>query len=253
MAGPIGLSRMMEGRSEVPMERNWSGRRSSTATLALVAASLAFAPAARAQDVNEPYIVYHLGPAAEAMQAAGVDGSGESSPAIVQISQKWSIEPAFWISVDEARMLVRAEREDREARTRLTALRRPIEEYPSRVTLTRFGVVNAGLSCGEAQHKARTAQRLADTLSRLSQLNGAGTGLVGAISSGATRFVAPMAFATVVTGFAASWAGQLATAYRTAPCWTGGAPWRFGPGTLKTSSSRGLSRTPLPSRGRPGW
>lgn len=235
------------------MERNWSGRKPGTLSLALLAAGLAFAPAAAAQEVNEPYILNHLGPAAEQMQAAGVDGSGESSPAIVEISQRWSIEPAFWISVDEVRMLVRAEREDRDARTRLTALRRPIEEYPTQLTLARFGVMKAGLSCGEAQNKARTSQRLADTLSRISQLNGAGTGLVGAISSGATRFVAPMAFATAVTGFAASWAAQLATAYRTAPCWTGGTPWRFGPGVVKTSNSRGLSRTPPHLPGQPGW
>jgi hypothetical protein len=211
-------------------------------------------PSAYAQEVDEEYILYQLGPAAEEMQWAGVDGSADSSPAIIEIAQRWLIEPAFWVSADEARMLVRSERDDGEVRGRMASLRDPLEAYPSRVTLARFGVMTVALTCGQAQEKARTAQRLADTLSRVSHLNGVGTGLVGAISQGATRFVGPMAFATAVTGMAAAWAGQLASAYRNAPCLAGGQKWRFRPNVLKTTA---LSPDPFPgrssSRGRPGW
>lgn len=210
-------------------------------------------PAAFAQEVNDDYIVYQLGPAAEEMQRAGVDGSAESSPAIIEIAQRWGIEPAYWVSVDEARMLVRAELEDRDARGRQASLLNPLDKYPFRMTLARFGVMTVGvLPCGQAQEKARTAQRLADTLSRVSQLNGVGTGLVGAISQGAARFVAPMAFATMVTAFASSWAGQLAAGYRNAPCLAGGQLWRFRPNVLRTSLSQDPSRIPLSSPGRHG-
>jgi hypothetical protein len=231
------------------MDRNGSVRIRGSMPLALVV--LLLSHAAAAQEVNEDYIVNHLGPAAEAMQAAGVDGSPESSPAIIDISQRWGIGPAFWVSVDEVHMLVRAHR-DGEVRSRWASVTEPLELSPSRLMLARFGVMPAGLTCQQAQQKALSAQRLADTLSRVSQLNGAGTGLVGAISQGAVRFVAPMAFATVVTSFAASWAGQLASAYRTAPCIAGGQEWRFRPNVLKTSLSPGLSHDPLSSPGRPG-
>jgi hypothetical protein len=211
-------------------------------------------PAAYAQEVDEEYILHHLGPAAEEMQWAGVDGSADSSPAIIEIAQRWLIEPAFWVSSNEARMLVRSEREDGEVRGRMGSLRDPQQSYPSRITLARFGVVTVALTCGQAQEKARSAQRLADTLSRVSQLNGVGTGLVGVLSQGATRFVGPMAFATMVTGFASAWAGQLASGYRNAPCLAGGHQWRFRPNVLKTTT---LSPDPFPGRssspGRHGW
>jgi hypothetical protein len=208
--------------------------------------------AVSAQDVNEEYIVNHLGPAAEDMQWSGVDGSPESTPAMIEIGQRWGIDPAYWISVDEVRMLVRGDREDREARERQASLRSPMERYPSRMVLARFGVVSVGLTCGQAQEKARTAQRLADTLSRISQLNFAGTGLVGALSQGATRFVAPMAFATAVTGFASVWASQLAAGYRNATCLAGGQIWRFRPNVLKTSLLLDPSRIPFSLPGQPG-
>ena len=210
-------------------------------------------PAAYAQEVDEEYIMYHLGPAAEEMQWAGVDGSGESSPAIVEIAQRWLIEPAFWVSTDEARMLVRSSREDGEVRGRMASNTDPLDAYPSRLALARFGVLKVALTCGQAQEKARSAQRLADTLSRVSQLNGVGTGLIGAISQGAARFAGPMAFATAVTGFASAWAGQLASAYRNAPCLAGGQQWRFRPNVRKITA---LSPEPFLGRscspGRPG-
>jgi hypothetical protein len=211
-------------------------------------------PAAYAQEVDEEYILYQLGPAAEEMQWAGVDGSAESSPAIVEIAQRWLIEPAFWVSLDETRMLVRSGREDNEVAGRMASLGDPVLPYPSRVTLSRFGVLRVALTCGQTQEKARTAQRLADTLSRVSHLNGVGTGLVGAISQGAARFVGPMAFATAVTGMASAWAGQLASAYRNAPCLAGGQKWRFRPNVLKTTV---LSHDRFPGRssspGPRGW
>ena len=145
-------------------------------------------PAAYAQEVDEDYILYHLGPAAEEMQWAGVDGSGDSSPAIIEIAQRWVIEPAFWVSPDEARMLARSEREDGEVRGRLGSLRDPQQSYPFALTLARFGVVTVALTCGQAQEKARSAQRLADTLSRVSQLNGVGTGYGGRAQSGCNTF-----------------------------------------------------------------
>jgi hypothetical protein len=210
-------------------------------------------PAAYAQDVDEDYIVYHLGPAAEEMERAGIDGSAEDSPAIIAIAQRWSIEPAFWISVNEARDLVRSAREDAEVRSRMASLSDPLAAYPSRAMLAQFGVVKIALTCGQAQERARRAQRLADSLSRLSQLNGAGTGLIGAISHGAARFVGPMAFATAVTGFASSWAGQLAGAYRNAPCLAGGPQWRFRPNVLKrTTLLTEPFLDPSSSRGRRG-
>ena len=51
-------------------------------------------PAAYAQDVDEDYIMDHLGPAAEEMEQAGIDGSGEDTPDIIWIAQRWSIAPA---------------------------------------------------------------------------------------------------------------------------------------------------------------
>jgi hypothetical protein len=232
------------------MERNPGVRVSHIVVLAFVV-FVALHRVAAAQEVNEDYIVHHLGPAAEAMQWAGLDGSGESSPAMIEIGQRWGVEPAYWVSVDEARMLVRSEREDRDGRTR-AALRNPLDDYPARLFLARFGVVTVGLTCGDAQAKARSAQRLADSLSRVSQLNGAGTGLIGAISLGAARFVAPMAFATAVTGFASVWASQLANGYRNAPCLAGGQQWRFRPNVQKTSMSQDRSHVPASSPGRPG-
>jgi hypothetical protein len=231
---------------------DWSriGRICGTTPLALVVL-LQLSPTALAQEVNEDYIVNQLGPAAEEMQWAGLDGSPESTPAMIEIGQRWGIDPAYWIGVDEVRTLLREEREDRD-RTRLGSLN-PLDKYPSRLLLARYGIVSVGLTCGQAQDKARTAQRLADTLSRLSQLNGAGTGLVGAISQGAARFVAPMAFATAVTGFASVWASQLASGYRNAPCLAGGQLWRFRPKVLKTSLFHDRSRMPLPSPGPHGW
>lgn len=233
------------------MDRKWIARICGTVPLALVLL-LCRPPALVAQDVNEDYIVNHLGPAAEDMQWAGVDGSPESSPAMIEIGQRWGIEPAYWIGVDEVRDIVRGEREDREARERWASLIAPTERYPSRMVLARFGVVPVALTCGQAQEKARSAQRLADTLSRISQLNGAGTGLVGAISQGAARFVAPMAFATAVTGFASAWASQLAAQYRNAPCLAGGQIWRFRPNVQNTSFSHDPFRIPFSSPGRPG-
>ena len=232
------------------MDRHRIANTCATLSIVLVVILL-LPPAAHAQEVDEDYIVNHLGPAAEEMQWAGVDGSPESSPAIIEIAQRWWIEPAYWVSVDEARMLVRSGREDDPDRSRM-ASHDPLARYPSRITLARFGVVTVGLTCGEAQERARTAQRLADTLNRVSQLNGAGTGLIGAISGGAARFVAPMAFATAVTGFASAWAGQLAAAYRNATCLAGGPQWRFRPNVLKASLSPDHSRSPFSSRGRHG-
>ena len=211
-------------------------------------ALLLFSGAASAQEVTEDYIVNHLGPAAEEMQWAGVDGSGESTPAMIEIAQRWGIEPAYWISVDEVRALVRAEREDR-VRERYASFVNPLDQYPSRLTLARFGIVKVALTCAQAQQKAREAQRLADTLSRLSQLDAVGTGLVGALSGGAVRFAAPLAFATLVTGMASVWASQLANGYRNAPCLTGGEPWRFRPNLVKTSLSPDLCRAPCSSPG----
>jgi hypothetical protein len=211
-------------------------------------------PGAFSQEVNEDYVIYQLGPAAEAMQAAGVDGSPESSPAIIEIAQRWGIEPAYWVSVSEVHMLVRADHEDRDARGRQASLLDPVQYYPFRLMLARFGVMAAGaLSCAQAKEKAQTAQRLADSLARVSQLNGVGTGIVGAISGGAMRFAGPLGFATLVTGFASTWAGQLAAGYRNAPCMAGGQLWRFRPNVLKASLSRGPSRTPVSSCGRHGW
>jgi hypothetical protein len=214
-----------------------------TLTALFVLSSVAFA-----QEVTEDYIVNQLGPAAEEMQWAGVDGSGDSTPAIVEVSQRWGIEPAYWISVDEVRAIVRDGREDR-VRERLAAFGGPTNQFPSRLTLARFGIVKVGITCTESQRKAREAQRLADTLGRLSQLDAVGTGLVGAISQGSMRFAAPLAFATMVTGMASLWANQLAAGYRNAPCLTGGDPWRFRPDVTKTSLSQNLFRDQVSSRG----
>ncbi len=212
---------------------------------------LCMAATAFAQEVNEDYIVNHLGPAAEEMEWAGLDGSPDSTPAMIEIGQRWGIDPAYWIGVDEVHSLLREAREDRE-RTRLGASLQLFGNNPSRLTLARYGVVLVGLTCGQAQERARTAQRLADSLSRASQLNGVGTGLVGVLSQGAARFVGPMAFATMVTGFASAWAGQLATAYRTAPCLAGGQLWRFRPNVLKASFSHAPSHIPPSSPGERG-
>ena len=182
------------------MERNRRiGRVCGVVPLAFAAAVTWLPPAASAQEVNEDYIVNHLGPAAEEMQAAGVDGSPESSPVIIAIAQRWLIEPAYWVSVEEARMLVRADREDAQERNRQALLSNPLHPYPSRVIVARFGVLRVGLTCGEAQQKAQAAQRLSDTLGRLSQLKGIGTGIVGAITQGAARFAGPQGIATMVT------------------------------------------------------
>jgi hypothetical protein len=204
-----------------------------------------------AQEVNEDYIVNHLGPAAEEMQWAGVDGSGDSTPAMIEISQRWGIEPAFWVSVDEVRVLLRESKEDR-YRERWASFARPTDDYPSHLTVARFGIVTVGLTCAQAQQKARSAQRLADSLSRISQLDAAGTGLVGALSNGAMRFAAPLAFATMVTGMASVWASQLAAGYRNAPCLTGGDLWRFRPNVMKASLSPDLFPDPRSLRGRYG-
>ncbi len=227
---------------------NWNRlvRLSGVAAVTLMAVAL-LSRAAFAQEVTEDYIVNHLGPAAEEMQWAGVDGSGDSTPAIIEISQRWGIEPAYWISVDEVRALLREAREDR-VRERL-ASGSPLEQYPSRLTVARFGIVRVGLTCAEAQRKAREAQRLADALSRLSQLDAVGTGLVGALSGGAMRFAGPLGFATLVTGMASVWANQLAAGYRNAPCLTGGDLWRFRPNVMKASRSQDLSRAPGSSPG----
>jgi hypothetical protein len=238
------------GLSEEPMD--WNRLVRLPAIVGLTLAGLALFPgAASAQEVTEDYIVNHLGPAAEEMQWAGVDGSGESAPAIIEISQRWGIEPAYWISVDEVRALVRAEREDR-VRERYASFVDPLNRYPSRLTLARFGIVKVGLTCAQAQQKAREAQRLADTLSRVSQLDAVGTGLVGALSGGAVRFAAPLGFATLVTGMASLWASQLANSYRNAPCLTGGDPWRFRPNLMKASLSPNLSPVPCSSPGPSG-
>lgn len=221
--------------------------------VAALVAAVILPLAASAQEVDEAYIVNHLGPAAEEMQAAGVDGSPESSPVIIAIAQRWVIDPAYWVGVDEAEMLVRADREDRDARGRQAALTSPVEKYPSRIVLASFGILRVGLTCQQAQAKAQSAQRLADTLGRLSQLNGVGTGLIGVISQGAARFVGPMAVATMVTGFAATWAGQLAAGYRNAPCLTGGQQWRFRPNVLRASHFPGPFPAPRSSHGRHGW
>jgi hypothetical protein len=220
------------------------------AALALVIVVHA-APPVFAQDVTEDYVEHQLGPAAEEVQWAGLDGDPESTPSMIEIGQRWGIEPAYWIGVDEVRTLVRASREDRE-RTRLGSLRSPTSEYPAQLVLARFAVVRVALPCGETRRKADAAQRLAEALGRLSQLNGAGAGLVGAMSSGAARFVAPLAYAAAVTGFAGSWASQLAAGYRNAPCLAGGQLWRFRPNVQKTSLSLDRYRTQSSSPGRRG-
>jgi hypothetical protein len=221
------------------------------AVLLTLGAFALFSRAASAQEVNEDYIVNHLGPAAEEMQWAGVDGSGDSTPAIIEISQRWGIEPAYWIGVDEVRSLVRESREDR-VRERMASFMNPLDQYPSRLTLTRFGIVKVGLTCAQAQEKARAAQRLADSLARISQLDAVGTGLVGALSGGAIRFAGPLGVATMVTGMASVWASQLANSYRNAPCLTGGDLWRFRPNVIKTSLSRDRFHAPCSSPGPSG-
>jgi hypothetical protein len=232
------------------MDWNRLVRLAGVVSLTLIACALPLR-AASAQEVTEDYIVHHLGPAAEQMQAAGVDGSGDSTPAIIGISQRWGIEPAYWISVDEVRWLLRSAREDR-VRERMASFSNPVEQYPARLTVAQFGIVKAQLTCGQAREKARSAQRLADTLGRLSQLDAVGTGLVGALSQGAMRFAAPLGFATMVTGMASLWANQLASAYRNAPCLTGGDIWRFRPNVTKTSLFHDLFRDRSSSPGRCG-
>ena len=229
------------------MDWNRLVRLPGVALLTLVVVPL-LSGAAFAQEVTEDYIVNHLGPAAEEMQWAGVDGSGDSTPAIIEISQRWGIEPAYWISVDEVRTILREQREDRD-RERLASFASPMDRYPSRLTVARFGIVTVGLTCAQAQEKARSAQRLADTLSRLSQLDAVGTGLVGAITQGSMRFAAPLGFATMVTGMASLWANQLAAGYRNAPCLTGGDLWRFRPNVMKASLSRDPFHAPYSSPG----
>ena len=232
------------------MDWNRLVRLSGVVVLTLIGCALPLR-AAFAQEVTEDYIIHHLGPAAEQMQAAGVDGSGDSTPAIIGISQRWGIEPAYWISVDEVRWLVRSAREDRvrERMASFSTFSSPTKPYLSQLTLTQFGIVNAGLTCGQAKEKARSAQRLADALGRLSQLDAVGTGLVGALSQGAMRFAAPLGFATMVTGMASLWANQLASAYRNAPCLTGGDLWRTRPNVTRTSLFQDLFRDPLSSPG----
>ena len=232
------------------MEWNRLARSPANVVVTLVASAL-LSGSVFAQEVNEDYIVNHLGPAAEEIQAAGVDGSGESTPAIIEISQRWGIEPAYWIGVDEVRALVREAREDRE-RERMASWVNPLDRYPSRVTVARFGLVTVGITCTEAREKARSAQRLADALARLSQLDAVGTGLVGAISQGSMRFAGPLGIATMVTGMASAWAGQLAAQYRNAPCLTGGDLWRFRPNVMKASLSRDLFLGRYSSRGPSG-
>jgi hypothetical protein len=202
----------------------------------LLAVLIVCSGGANAQEVTEEYVVNQLGPAAEMMVAAGIDGNNlDQAPDIIQIMQGNGIAPAFMISVDEARWAIR-DRDRLDGHTRFGQAE--IDRYPARLTLAGFMPVQQhALTCGETATKAQKLFDLVEALTQINWLN---------IVAGAfpTRYVPPLAMASAVAGQAASVTASLARRYQNTACVTGGeSGWRM-PDHLSASHSPDRSRVP---------
>jgi len=158
----------------------------------MVVGMLLAPPRAAAQD-----IFGQVAPAAVQIQAEGLDGSPDTVPRIIEILNAYGID--IGASPDDARGIVRAEREDRAGFGRADGLL--LIAFQRRAT------------CGELAQKADAAANLSRGLMFAAQLNTVGAGLTAASGAGLI-FTGPLAFAGLVTGLSSAWAGQLSTAYR---------------------------------------
>ena len=214
-----------------------------------------------AQQLDEAYILNHLGPAAE--QTVGSPHDPTDGPTMIGIGQYWQIGPAFGVRESEAWWVVNAAASDCPYLGGMACVAPEVEALaaghiaPMRSTATlllaRFATpVGQGITCNDRDRKAAAAQRLSEALGRISQLYVAGAGVVAGFAGVVTRFVGPLGFAATVTGFASAWAAQLAAAYRNAPCWTGGGGHRWELPSRIALLSPDPSRTSHSSHGRPG-
>lgn len=137
------------------------------------------AATAQAQDVNTEFAEGSLAPAAEEMAAAGVDGSIESAPMLLEIAQRYGF--GYGISPDEARYLLGVGYQ---------AIRQ--------------------IDCSSLDASAEAAQRLSRALSTIAWLYAAGAGL----TVSAPPVAAALGFGALVTGMASTAAGWLASDYR---------------------------------------
>lgn len=196
-----------------------------------------FAPQASAQDYTDEELEAMFGNvalAAEEMYYAGVDANDPAwIPVAFAISQVFQVDGTSELTVEEVQAIVRR--------------RFPNSQYGSQgVSLRSRGLLIAAPTlmliqnrpraeyCETYAQKAEDARRLARSLSRISQLNAAGAGIVSGIMGVrggwfAARFALPLGFAAAATGMMASWAGELAGAYANAPCMAGGKPWKPAP------------------------
>ena len=78
----------------------------------IVAVACLAAVPARAQTLDE--VLNELGPSATQIQAENLSGALYTSPRMIEILQAYGVDPAFQTTVDEARWVVRFDREDRE-------------------------------------------------------------------------------------------------------------------------------------------
>jgi len=145
----------------------------------IVAMIVAGSAPVRAQSVSAEFAEGALAPAAEEMANAGVDGSLESTAALIEIAQRNGF--GYGISPDEVRGLLG------------------------------FGYLAVGqINCSSLDARAEAAQRLNRVLTTIAWLYAAGAGL--------TYFAPPVAaalgFGALATGIAATAAGWLAADYR---------------------------------------
>lgn len=194
--------------------------------VAIVAVACLAAVPARAQTLDE--VLNELGPSATQIQAENLSGALYTSPRMIEILQAYGVDPAFQTTVDEARWVVRFDREDREL-GKLAALNEKPFELRSPVVRT-VALMLVSISCAEAKQKADAADRLSTALWGASMLNAAGAGLLAATGAGVV-FAGPLAFAASVTSIASTAAGKVAARYRGAACTA-----RFGEETCSPST-----------------
>lgn len=215
--------------------------------VALVVAVVILGPGmARAQEIDEDYIEFHLGPASLTLQGMGEDQGDQ----MIADAQAWGVSQAFGIPLWKARRVVRGAREDRDY-GKIGA-----NQYPAKLFLASFMRID-GMSCDEAKQKADAAQELANTLSAVSSMYVAGGGIIGGFVARArvVAFAGPMAIAATTTAMASGWASRLAASYRSAACWVsdkGGNRWSV---PSKIDAALRLSPiSPAPSApGSSGW
>jgi hypothetical protein len=214
----------------------------------LLAVLVGWGGVASAQEVTEDFVVNQLGPAAETMVAWGITGDNvDRAPDAIMIMQWYGIDPAFWISPEEARWALRDRDRNLDGRTREAST--AIDQYPAKLTLAAFQAPPRpkGMTCDEKAAKVQALTTMSNSLTQASWLNVAGAGLMGAILQGTpyvARFVGPLAVVTTALAVMSSMSGQLATAYRNAPCWTGGNGWKA---RDHISASHSPGRSPIPT------